>query len=96
MDRHDGAGKLMRTPSSSYSATSTGTISPSVPPPPLPLAWVWSVQWFISDDDDKPQKRADNAAAAHGCVVREGVKAGDAPHTNPRMGENEGKTWSPL
>ncbi|RCV11940.1 hypothetical protein SEVIR_2G237400v4 [Setaria viridis] len=33
-----------------------------------------SVQWFIGDDDDKPQKRADKAAAAHGRVVREGVE----------------------
>jgi len=33
-----------------------------------------SVQWFIGDDDDKPQKRADKAAAPHGRVVREGVE----------------------
>ena len=33
-----------------------------------------SVQWFIGDDDDKPQKRADKAAAPHGRIVREGVE----------------------
>ncbi|XP_066324405.1 uncharacterized protein [Miscanthus floridulus] len=33
-----------------------------------------SIRWFIGDDDDKPQKRADKAAAPHGRIVREGVE----------------------